>query len=67
MRQHYEIRGALDMLAARLGAVRARSSSSIAQEIAHRGQAIMTAGAAAAAAGDVRLMVHHDVAFHRFL
>ena len=63
MRQHYEIRGALDMLAARLGAVRARSSSSIAQEIAHRGQAIMTA----AAAGDVRLMVHHDVAFHRFL
>ena len=63
MRQHYEIRGALDMLAARLGAVRARSSSKIAQEISHRGQAIMTA----AAAGDVRLMVHHDVAFHRFL
>ena len=67
MRQHYEIRGALDVLAARLGATRARGSSRIAEEIARRGQGIMTAGTAAAAAGDVRLMVHHDVAFHKFL
>ena len=67
MRQHYEIRGALDMLAARLGAERAGCSSGIADEIARRGQEIMTAGTAAAAAGDVRLMVHHDVAFHKFL
>jgi DNA-binding GntR family transcriptional regulator len=67
MRQRYEIRGALDVLAARLGAERARCSSKIAQEIAHRGQAIMTAGTAAAAVGDVGLMVRHDVAFHRFL
>ena len=27
----------------------------------------MTAGTAAAAAGDVSFMVHHDVAFHEFL
>jgi DNA-binding GntR family transcriptional regulator len=67
MRQHYEIRGALDTLAARLGAGRARRSSKIAQETARRGQVILTAGTAAAAAGDVRLMVHHDVAFHKFL
>jgi DNA-binding GntR family transcriptional regulator len=67
MRQHYEIRGAVDMLAARLGAERARCSSKIAEEIARRGRAIMTAGTAAVAAGDIRLMVQHDVAFHKFL
>jgi DNA-binding GntR family transcriptional regulator len=67
MRQHYEIRGALDMLAARLGAERAGCSSEISEEIARRGQAIMTAGTAAAIVGDVRLMVNHDVAFHKFL
>ena len=67
MRQHYEIRGALDMLAARLAAARARSSPQIAEDIAKRGQAIMTAGTAAAAAGVVRRMVDQDVAFHRFL
>jgi DNA-binding GntR family transcriptional regulator len=67
MRQHYEIRAALDVLAARLGAGRARGSSEIADEIARRGQMIMTAGTAAVAAGDIRLLVHYDVAFHKFL
>ena len=49
MRQHYEIRGALDMLAARLGAGRAHASAKVAQTIAHGGQLIMKAGTAAAA------------------
>ena len=67
MRQHYQIRCALDMLATRLGAARAHASGEIADDVARRGQAIIAAGSAAAAAGDVRLMVDHDVAFHRFL
>lgn len=67
MRQHYEIRGALDMLAAQRGAERARASAKIAATIAQGGQLIMKAGEAAARAGDVRRMIDHDVAFHRFL
>ena len=67
MRQHYEIRAALDELAARLAAERARSSPEAAREIARGGEAILDAGAAAVAAGDIPRMVRHDVAFHRFL
>ena len=67
MRQHYEIRAALDELAARLAAERARSSPEAAREIARGGEAILDAGAAAVAAGDVPSMVRRDVDFHRFL
>ena len=67
MRQHYQIRAALDELAARLAAERARSSPEAAREIARGGEAILEAGAAAVAAADVPRMVRHDVAFHRFL
>ena len=45
----------------------AGTGSEIAEEVARRGEVIMNARTAAAAAGDVGLMVHHDVAFHEFL
>lgn len=67
MRQHYEIRAALDELAVRLAAERARRSPEAAQQIARGGEAILDDGAAAVASGDIRRMVRHDVAFHRFL
>lgn len=67
MRQHYEIRASLDELAARLAAERVRSSPGVAREIALGGEPIMEAGVMAVSAGDVRLMVRHDVEFHRYL
>lgn len=67
MRHHYEIRAALDGLAARLTAERVAAAPEVSAEIANRGAAIVTAGAAAAEAGAVKRMVRHDVAFHAFL
>jgi len=60
--QHlYGVRGALDALAARSAAYRPRP------ELREPGAALIRAGRAAAAAGDLRVMVDADVAFHRFL
>ncbi|HEY5718988.1 MAG TPA: GntR family transcriptional regulator [Gammaproteobacteria bacterium] len=67
MDQHYAIRVALDELAVRLAAGRAKASPGAAAAIARDGEAILATGEAAVAAGDVSQMVRHDVAFHRFL
>lgn len=67
--QHYEIRAALDALAARLAAARVASSGSrdLGAEIAAQGAAIVTAGLQAIARGSIADMVRQDVAFHHFI
>ncbi len=67
MQQHYQIRGALDEVAARLAAGNAKNSPDVREGIRHRGAAIVEAGLAAASAGDVRRMVLHDAEFHKFI
>lgn len=64
MQHHYEIRAVLDGLAARLAAVRAAASDSVAAEIRRRGQAIIEAGHTAISDGVFRMMVRRDVEFH---
>jgi DNA-binding GntR family transcriptional regulator len=60
--QHlYAVRGALDALAARSAAHRPRP------ELREPGLALVRAGRASVAAGDIRAMVDADLAFHRFL
>ncbi len=66
MRQHYEIRAALDGLAVRGAAQRAAASAEGARDIDRRGRALVQAGKAAAG-GPVRRLVRCDVDFHRFL
>lgn len=67
MRARYEIRAALDALAARLAAGRAAASAETARQIARRGAGIVEAGLAAAGSGNIALMIERDVAFHSFL
>ena len=64
MRAHYQIRNALDQLAARLAAQRAAQSKSVASEIRAQGEPIIEAGLRAVRDGSVKDMVRHDVAFH---
>lgn len=67
MRQHYEIRAALDGLAARRAAERAAASKDVAREIEREGASRVAAGAAAIATGAVAALVQRDVEFHAFL
>ena len=67
MQQHYEIRAALDGLAARLAAERASISSTIAYNSNRIGQATLEAGTAAVNAADIKLMVQRDIEFHQFI
>ncbi len=67
MSQHYEIRAALDELAARGAAERARATTDAARSIAAAGEAIMRAGLAAVASGNLGAMIRHDIGFHEFL
>ena len=67
MRGHYEVRGALDALAARMAAGHCAGSPDTAARAERDGGAIIEAGRKAIADGGVRDMVHHDVAFHGFL
>jgi DNA-binding GntR family transcriptional regulator len=67
MRQHYEIRSALDALAARRAAGRAAASPAVAGEIRRGGETLIEAGRAAAASGSVKRLVRCDVDFHRFV
>ncbi len=67
MRQHYEIRAALDGLAVRGAAERAAGSAELARDIDRRGRALVQAGKAAAGGGSMRRLVRCDVDFHRFL
>lgn len=64
MRQHYEIRAALDGLAARLAAGRAGASKQTAAEIRQRGGEIIEEGQGAVAEGDIARMVRCDFEFH---
>lgn len=61
VRDIYEIRGALDELAARLAARRSQPDKLV------RGYAILEHGKRLAAAGDVRELVKADMAFHEFI
>lgn len=67
MRQRYEVRMALDMLAARLAAERAGGSPELAADIARRGGTIVKFGMQAVEAGSIKRMVRHDVEFHAFI
>lgn len=64
MRHHYDIRAALDGLAARMAALRARDVPGAAAEMAARGRVILQRGEAAVDAGDVGDQVRADAAFH---
>ncbi len=63
----YQIRGAMDGLAAHLAATRARSSAKVKDQIAQVGRAIVKAGVAAIDAKSIKRMVAYDVEFHNFL
>lgn len=67
MRHHYEIRAALDGLAARRAAQRVAGDSALACEAERRGGEILDAGTSAVEAGDMRAQIRHDEAFHTFL
>lgn len=64
MRAHYEIRAALDGLAARCAARRAAADPETAREIDRRGREILSAGQAAVAGGETGEQIRQDEAFH---
>ncbi|MBL8669648.1 MAG: GntR family transcriptional regulator [Alphaproteobacteria bacterium] len=63
----YQVRAALDGLAARLAAERARSDCAAAAQMAREGGALLAAGRAAIAKGSIAGLVQRDVAFHEFV
>lgn len=67
MRDRYEVRAALDALAARLAARRCAASPAIAAQTRIDGEVNIESGLAAAAAGDVKAMIARDIAFHSFI
>ncbi len=67
MRHRYAIRAALDALAARAAAERARDDATVATDIKRRGREILAAGKAAVAAGDTLAQIRHDEAFHTLI
>lgn len=67
MRHRYQVRGALDALAARLAAERCRASPEVAEALGEEGERLVAAGEAAVAAGSICAMIARDVAFHAFL
>jgi len=67
MRHHYDIRAALDGLAARAAAERARVNPAMAADLRRRGRAILAAGEAAVAKGAVREQIRHDERLHALI
>ncbi len=67
MRHHYEIRAALDGLAARAAAERAKRDPAIAREAQKRGRKIVEKGRRAVAEGATREQIRHDEAFHKLV
>ena len=65
MRHHYDIRGALDGLAARCSAERIARNRTLARHAEQRGHAIIDAGNRAVATGSIGEQIHHDEVFHR--
>lgn len=64
MRHHYNIRAALDALAVRELAARARSNLSVTDDLERRGRKILEAGRAAIERGSVAQQIREDEAFH---
>jgi DNA-binding GntR family transcriptional regulator len=67
MRYHYDIRAALDGLAARGAAQRARGDVRVAKQLDRRGRAILALGEAAVARDKVAEQIQHDEAFHNLV
>ena len=67
MRDRYQVRAALDALAARLAAQRCAASPEVAAQTKRQGERIVEAGFEAVAAGAIKAMIAHDVAFHAFI
>jgi DNA-binding GntR family transcriptional regulator len=67
MRHHYEIRAALDGLAARRAAERAALSRDVRTEIEREGAAILSEGRRAIARDSIADMIRADTAFHDFI
>lgn len=67
MRHHYDIRSALDGLAARLAARRAGETPAAARDIARRGEAILAKGRRAAEDKVTLDQVRSDEAFHNLI
>lgn len=67
MQHHYEIRAALDGLAARLTAGRARGDASLADLFSKRAGDILAKGAEAVETGAVTDQIHHDAALHKLV
>ncbi len=67
MRDRYQVRAALDALAARLAAQRCAASPEVAAHTRRQGERILKAGFEAVAAGAIKAMIAHDVAFHAFI
>lgn len=67
MRDRYEVRAALDALAAPLAARRCAASPEVAAQTRREGELILAAGLSAVSSGVIKAMVAHDVAFHAFI
>lgn len=67
MASHYQIRAALDGLAASLAARRARDDAPLARAIAARGREILRLGRAAVQRADIAAQVRHDVDLHKMI
>ncbi len=67
MQQHYEIRAALDGLAARLAAERVRNSRETGLSIGKRGDALISSAHAAIRATNIKRLVKLDADFHSFV
>ena len=67
MRDHYQLRGALDSLAARLAAERASADATLAKEFAEPGREIVDRGIKAVRSGSVRSQIREETAFHYFI
>lgn len=67
IRSRYQIRTAMDGLAAELAAIRVQSSMKVKDQIAERGYAIIKAGISAIEAKSIKRLVARDVEFHNFL
>lgn len=67
MRLHYEIRSALDQLAARLAATRVSNGSLDQKEIQKKGKSIIVAGQRAVSKDAFGKMIRHDIEFHSFV
>lgn len=67
MHDRYEVRAALEALAARLAAGRCAAAPLLAESVRREGGRILKAGRAAVATADVKAMIAQDVGFHAFV